>query len=67
MTNLSVNLINIIPQAQVRWLMGAPAGLKLHAELAALLGGAMLAALHALAAPYAWLVAGLPLIVGELL
>lgn len=47
--------------------MGGPAGLKLHAELAALLGGAMLAALHALAAPYAWLVAGLPLIVGELL
>ena len=33
--------------------MGAPAGLKLHAELAALLGGSALAALHHLAPVYA--------------
>lgn len=47
--------------------MGAPAGLKLHAELAALLGGAMLAALQWLAPLYVQSAACLPLLIGEYL
>ncbi len=38
---------------QVTWLMGAPAGLKLHAELSSLLGTAALALLRATRACYA--------------
>lgn len=50
---------------QVQWLMGAPAGLKLHAELSALLGGAMLAALHWATGFAARLAPLLPWLVGE--
>lgn len=49
---------------QVRWLMGAPAGLKLHAELSALLGGAMLGGLHWAAALAARLAPLLPWLIG---
>jgi N-acetylglucosaminyl transferase component (Gpi1) len=50
---------------QVRWLMGAPAGLKLHAELSALLGGGMLAGLHWAASLAARLAPLLPWLIGE--
>lgn len=50
---------------QVRWLMGAPAGLKLHAELSALLGGATLTALHWAAALAARLAPLLPWLLGD--
>ena len=51
---------------QVIWLMGAPAGLKLHAELSSLLGSAALMLLRATRACYAALApALLPQLLGE--
>jgi hypothetical protein len=52
-------------ELQTVWLMGAPAGLKLHAELATLLGQGLLFALSHLAPVYAMLSDALPMILGE--
>ena len=64
-TDCALNDITELGREQVVWLMGAPAGLKLHAELAAALGGAALAALQRLMPLYAAAAPLLPMLLGQ--
>lgn len=64
-TQCVLNGFTELERVQVVWLMGAPAGLKLHAELAAALGGAALAALQRLMPLYAAAAPLLPMLLGQ--
>ncbi len=64
-TQCVLNGFTELGRVQVVWLMGAPAGLKLHAELAAALGGAALAALRRLMPLYAAAAPLLPMLLGQ--